>query len=157
MIVCLAASQALAAYDFSQTKSQMLNDMKSWDAAAWKTNINALLATDDPNLIKKCINVAKQAIGESKVPGVNANLLAEILGDNDALIGERLAYGGADGSDADGALKLRTPDPSRTVGGYIERNPDLPQEKLDKYNVEGEYTKPEPKPEPEPISKDASK
>ena len=140
MIVCLAASQALAAYDFSgKSNATMLNDMKAWTTEQWNANIRALLDTGDVSLIKRSLAVAEKAISSSNVPGVNANLLAQILGDNSPLAGDKLASGGSlreTIAGDDGAINLRTTDASKTVEDYVGRNPG----QAEKYDVEEPYT-----------------
>ncbi len=94
MIVCFAASQALAAYDFTgKTNAKMLKDMRAWTVAEWDENIRALLNTGDVAFIKRVLAVAEKAINTTTAPGVTPDLLAKILGDNSALLIDHLSTG----------------------------------------------------------------
>lgn len=156
MIVCLAASQAFAAYDFSEkTNAKMLSDMKNWTPAEWKENINALLETGDKGLIKRSLNVAEKAVSESKVSGVNAQLLADILGDNEPIVGDHLGSAPASLNDnGDDALNLRNKDVNKTsVQELLGKHPEY-EDKYEKDLVEGGGYNP---PKPQPLSKEAYK
>ena len=94
MIVCFAASQALAAYDFTgKSNATLLKDMKAWSVNEWDQNIRALLNTGDVALIKRSLAVAEKAINSTTAEGVTADLIVKILGDNDALIIEHIGAG----------------------------------------------------------------
>ena len=94
MIVCLAASQALAAYDFTgKSNAKMLKDMKAWTVAEWDENIRALINTGDVSLIKRSLAVAEKAINATTAPGVTPDLIVKILGNNNALIIEHIGAG----------------------------------------------------------------
>ncbi len=94
MIVCLAASQALAAYSFEgKSNAKMLKDMKTWTVAEWDENIRALINTGDVALIKRALAVAEKAINSTTAPGVTPDLIVKILGDNNALIIEHVGSG----------------------------------------------------------------
>ena len=159
MIVCLAASQALAAYDFTgKTNANMLKDMKTWTATQWDENIRALLDTGDVSLIKRSLAVAEKAIGESKVPGVTSDLLSKILGENSALVGDKLGSAAPaslnEVAGSDDAVNLRSSNVNKTsVQEFLARHPEY-AERYAKDNVEVEE---EPTPGPSPISRGASK
>ena len=94
MIVCFAASQALAAYDFTgKSNAKMLKDMRAWTVAEWDENIRALINTGDVALIKRTLAVAEKAISTTTAPGVTTDMIVKILGDNNALLIEHLGSG----------------------------------------------------------------
>ena len=94
MIVCFAASQALAAYDFTgKSNAKMLKDMRAWTVAEWDENIRALINTGDVALIKRTLAVAEKAISTTTAPGVTTDMIVKILGDNNALLIEHIGSG----------------------------------------------------------------
>ena len=95
MIVCLAASQALAAYDFNgKSNAKLLKDMKTWTTAqVWDENLRALINTGDVSLIKRSLAVAEKAINATTAPGVTPDLIVKILGNNNALLIEHISSG----------------------------------------------------------------
>ncbi|MBR4220717.1 MAG: hypothetical protein IKR81_06150 [Victivallales bacterium] len=94
MIVCFAASQALAAYDFTgKSNAKMLKDMRAWTVAEWDENIRALINTGDVALIKRTLAVAEKAISTTTAPGVTTDLIVKILGNNNALLIEHIGSG----------------------------------------------------------------
>ena len=116
MIVCLAASQALAAYDFTgKSNAKMLKDMKAWTLDEWEANISALLTIDDISTIKRALGVAENAIRNSTAPGVTAELIVKKLANIDALIIEHISSGYT--------LKLAT---DATAAGPIDIRDTIP-------------------------------
>ncbi|MBQ9367793.1 MAG: hypothetical protein IJT83_08435 [Victivallales bacterium] len=94
MIVCFAASQALAAYDFTgKSNAKMLKDMRAWTVAEWDENIRALINTGDVALIKRTLAVAEKAISTTTAPGVTTDMIVKILGNNNALLIEHIGSG----------------------------------------------------------------
>lgn len=122
MIVCLAASQALAAYDFTgKSNAKMLKDMRAWTVAEWDENIRALINTGDVALIKRSLAVAEKAISSTTAPGVTTDMIVKILGDNNALLIEHISSG----------FKLSLATDAETIGaGSVDIRDNIPKDTI---------------------------
>lgn len=120
MIVCFAASQALAAYDFTgKSNAKMLKDMRAWTVAEWDENIRALINIGDVALIKRTLAVAEKAISTTTAPGVTTDMIVKILGNNNALliehIGSSIRLSLATDATAAGPVDIRDTIPIDTI------------------------------------------
>ena len=120
MIVCLAASQALAAYDFTgKSNAKMLKDMKTWTTAQeWDENLRALINTGDISLIKRSLAVAEKAINSIGDQDLK-DMIIKVIGNNNALIIEHISSGYtlslATDATAAGPVDIRDNIPTATI------------------------------------------